>query len=88
MTLEGTPLEHDHVSAARAAELLDELGFLGVCELVEAFANKTEGSLSWKSHRVTVELKTRKAAERARAKFEAAHAAARRAGPPRPLEAK
>lgn len=78
MTDKGSPIVHEYVAAERAEELLTELGFLGVCELVEAFANKAEGGITWKSHRCTVAFKTRKASERARAKFEAEHAASGR----------
>jgi hypothetical protein len=41
----------------RKAELLEELGFLGICELALAYSATTDMAISWKHERVTVAIK-------------------------------
>lgn len=48
------------MTKARLNELSEELDFLDLCELVLAFANKTDMAISWKHARVTVAIKALK----------------------------
>ena len=42
-----------------AVELLDELGFLGICDLVTLMAAAMEGSVECESERILVKIKRR-----------------------------
>lgn len=56
---------HPDLTQARAAELVKELGFLGICDLVHVLAEDMDGSIELKGHGIQITIKNRKARERA-----------------------